>query len=208
MVPIRKRTEPRELVAYRATPGAAYDGMSGDCKDAVKDSLLQEQGYVCAYCMCVISVENSSIEHWDAQTNEHGNDLDYGNMLAVCRREGRPKPEQTCDVAKNGFALKYNPAAPSDFCRMAIYYNQNDGTIKSRDPIFDRQLNDVLNLNLALLKSNRKVVLKAVKAALQKGVPAKRLIEKYNPDTSVNSHFREYCGIAFYYLSKIMSRAG
>jgi uncharacterized protein (TIGR02646 family) len=205
MVPINKGFEPRELVSYRATPGASYDGMPSDCKDSVKESLLHEQGFVCAYCMSVINVDNSTIEHWDAQTNQHGNDLSYGNMLAVCRKEGLPKTKQTCDVAKNGFPLKYNPACHMDAVRMAIYYNLHDGTICSRDDEFNKQLNEVLNLNVSILKSNRLAVLKAAMKALAKNTPA-QLIEKYRPDTSVNPHFIEYCGIAFHYLSKRVAR--
>ena len=37
-----------------------------------------------------------------------------------------------------------------------------DGTIRSDEPQFDRQLNDVLNLNLAWIKNQRKAILDAV----------------------------------------------
>ena len=37
-----------------------------------------------------------------------------------------------------------------------------DGTIRSDDPQFDRQLNEVLNLNLKWIKNQRKAILDAV----------------------------------------------
>ena len=53
-----------------------------------------------------------------------------------------------------------------------------DGTIKSTDVIFDTQLNEVLNLNVAFLVQNRKAVLEAFQKCLQAGKkldPAKEL---------------------------------
>jgi len=61
--------------------------------DEVINSLLIEQGYLCAYCMRKISEDNATIEHYIGQEyiDEEGNnigkqeDTNYINMLAVCK---------------------------------------------------------------------------------------------------------------------------
>ncbi len=60
--------------------------------DILKD-LLDEQGYICAYCMRSISIENATIEHIIGQNyiDNSGDkigkqeDTNYDNMLAVCQ---------------------------------------------------------------------------------------------------------------------------
>lgn len=48
MILIRKGDEPRSLTLYRKSAYAYYDGCN---KNDIRDSLLKEQGYLCAYCM-------------------------------------------------------------------------------------------------------------------------------------------------------------
>ena len=51
MIKITKIREPRELKKYRTPPGAAYIARDRSVKEAVLNSLLNEQGHLCAYCM-------------------------------------------------------------------------------------------------------------------------------------------------------------
>ncbi len=46
MIKITKRKEPKEWTEYRNTPGVDYQSIP-----ELVDSLLQEQDYICAYCM-------------------------------------------------------------------------------------------------------------------------------------------------------------
>lgn len=55
---IDKRAEPREWKDYRKTPGARYQSF-----DFLVDALLDEQGYICAYC-------ERRIPHQDVQRGE------------------------------------------------------------------------------------------------------------------------------------------
>ncbi len=199
MLPIQKQKEPIELVRFRATPNARYDGMDSVCKSALKKALLQEQGFVCAYCMSRIEDENCTVEHWEPQSLNSVSDLDFGNMLAVCRHENVARAEQTCDVAKNGYRLKFNPARDGD--KLQIFYDYYSGEIHSRNVEFNDQLSCILNLNVVFLKNNRIAVLNGVRRALNKKT-ASKLMDIYRTDVSVNPKFMEYCGIAFSYLSK------
>lgn len=61
---INKNPEPKEWTSYRLTPGADYKAIP-----ELRRALLEEQGYICAYCMRRIPVkdsnsnETSRIEH-------------------------------------------------------------------------------------------------------------------------------------------------
>ena len=88
MIEIKKGKEPPALIAYRKTQYATYDDMPKPVHDAVLRSLMQEQGYLCAYCMRRIPQKGktppATIEHWDPQSKTCiAKALDYRNMLAV-----------------------------------------------------------------------------------------------------------------------------
>lgn len=51
MIFIQKSREPQKLLEYRLKKNSRFDDMDADVKDALRMSLLQEQGYLCAYCM-------------------------------------------------------------------------------------------------------------------------------------------------------------
>lgn len=207
---IKKGQEPQELREYRCQPGAVYDGpLFTAVKDAIREQLLREQGYLCAYCMARIDGKQQKIkvEHWRCQDNHADEQLDYKNLLAVCDgNEGEPFAMQTCDTRKGNQDLKYNPAALSHRIESQIRFI-GDGRIEADDEEFDAQLNKVLNLNEDRLKKNRLRVLKAVKTILSQlpgsrtSAELQRLINKWStPDQ--DGYLREYCAVAIYYLRK------
>lgn len=51
MILIRKQHEPESLRRFRLTPGADFDGMPAAEKNELRLALIKEQGYICAYCM-------------------------------------------------------------------------------------------------------------------------------------------------------------
>ena len=66
--------------------------MPKEVKEKLRTSLLEEQGYICAYCMKKLEDDFSKvkIEHYIARNEE--NQLDYNNLLAVCKgNEGEAK---------------------------------------------------------------------------------------------------------------------
>lgn len=86
---IRKAPQPRQLTRWRSrfrrTTDFNYDQLRRfpDVINAVEQSLLKEQGWLCAYTGRRIDNERSHIEHVKAQ---HycglGEDVDYRNMVA------------------------------------------------------------------------------------------------------------------------------
>ena len=63
-----------------------YDELLSSEKDEIKQVLLDEQGYKCAYCMSKISMSNSTIEHYIPRNGINGDmplSLDYRNLFAA-----------------------------------------------------------------------------------------------------------------------------
>ncbi|MCP4115780.1 MAG: TIGR02646 family protein [Desulfobacteraceae bacterium] len=205
---IIKGRPPKELTEYRLQPDAEYDGPNfTPVKAVIKEQLLKEQGYLCAYCMKRIDVSNMKIEHWQSQSNYSDAQLDYNNMLACCLgNEGKPPKEQTCDTRKGNMNLTYSPSRPDHRIESRIRYIA-DGKIISDEDVFNGEIQDVLNLNQARLISNRKVILSTIQDELNKrpGRRTKAEIRKFlsrwiNPGP--NGKFIEFSGVAIYDLNK------
>ena len=165
---ISKGAEPRSLTARRAAVAAddprGYEDYSG--KEEVRIALISEQKYLCCYCMnrLVNDPLQMKIEHWRCRDRYRSFQLDYENLLGACLGgEGRSPSDQHCDTKKANLDLKWNPAVPAHAVESRLRY-LIDGRVESADAEFNTQLNDVLGLNLAYLKSSRKAVLDVVLA--------------------------------------------
>lgn len=159
---IKNRTEPASLTQHREMPHSDYDNYTD--KDGLRTALVAEQQGLCCYCMGRIRDESGEmkIEHWHSQVKCQKEQLAYWNLLGACLGgEGQPRKFQHCDTRKGCLDLLWNPANPDHDIQARIIYGV-DGTIKSNNCKFDQQLNEVLNLNLPLLKNNRKGILDAV----------------------------------------------
>ena len=66
-----------------------YANLDAAIKQAIKESLLQEQGYLCAYTLVPVnSAKDCHIEHVQAQSNAPQLGLDYNNMAACLPANG------------------------------------------------------------------------------------------------------------------------
>ena len=205
MIYIKKGSEPRKLQTYRRQPNATFDDMDADVKTQLRNSLLAEQGHLCAYCMRRICNEHDvKIEHWSPRNSE--NELDYNNLLAVCYgNQGSPKEEQTCDTRKGSDAISISPLNESDMRR--IYYS-NSGEIHSDDAIADAEMQNILNLNgqNGIPLMGRKAALKAFKSQLHKyknDKNTKAFLEKMRDTYAGHSEMMEpYLGVLRWYIDK------
>lgn len=192
MILIKKQAAPQELEALKSeaekkhlSDSEAYNLLRNPLKQQVRESLMQEQGHLCAYCMRRIpdervleedvNLSDVYIEHWQARSssNEFADNkgLDYQNMLAVCSgnekatgvKSRHKKRYFTCDKKRENRVLTVNPL---DAATLTSIYYLSDGTIKARDLEVDKDLNTTLNLNCnfeaVTLRDNRKAVLEAV----------------------------------------------
>jgi uncharacterized protein (TIGR02646 family) len=68
----------------------SFDDMPGDVSQAVMNSMLAEQGWLCAYTGRRIDTANAHIEHLKAQKHciVGQEDIDYGNLVACWPHSG------------------------------------------------------------------------------------------------------------------------
>ena len=159
---ITKNREPASLTAHCKKPHSDYGNYRA--KVDLRHALVTEQRGLCCYCMGRIRPEPASmkIEHWRCQEHYRGEQLKYRNLLGACLGgHGKPVCLQHCDTRKGDNDLEWNPSDPAHHIETRIRY-ELDGSIRSDEADFDDQLNDVLNLNLPVLKNTRKYLLDAV----------------------------------------------
>lgn len=208
---IVKGHEPNSLIKYKKEPYAYYDGYKN--KNDVRENLLKEQGYLCAYCMRRIeSVEDVTIEHYIPQSElkvlGDRAALDYRIMLGVCKRNRNcEKKYQTCDAHRNNEPLTVNPWNENSIS--LIQYQQGTGIIYSDNSEINKDLNDTLNLNCteSRLPENRKAALDSLKEFLIKkkssGTWSSSMlenIEKIYADKDGEGKYKEYVGILLWYI--------
>jgi TIGR02646 family protein len=210
MLFIRKGSEPDSLIKYRKEKFAYYDGY--EKKDDIRKKLLEEQGYLCAYCMRRIDIKNMKIEHWYPEDRlSDVKKLEYSNMLGVCTGhiEGTKGVDDTCDTHKGNILITVSPLDMSTLSK--IKYRTSTGEIYSEDKQIQKDLNDTLNLNSSkhLLSINRKTVLNTVIMEMskmqKKGIWSRRVIESIKEQyekMDITGKKKEYAGIVLWYLNK------
>lgn len=212
MIYIEKTREPESWTRHRLTPGADYEA-----SDDLRDRLLKDQGYVCAYCMRRIpaaddnTINETRIEHIRPRTSlSRLERMDYANMVICCpgaiSKITRDKKHLHCDRRKGEDWMNISPL---DSNAMATIGYMTDGTIKSTDSEYDHDINDVLNLNHNLLKGNRLETWKAVVKVLDsKGWTVqnvRNILNRFSMKDR-NGMLPAYCGIVRYHLSRWLAR--
>lgn len=208
---ITKGPEPASLKAHRLARHCDYDNYAD--KDALRHSLVTEQRGICCYCMGRIKngPNTMKIEHWRCQSGYPAEQLNYRNLLGACRGgHGLPQRLQHCDTRKGDGDLRWNPAEPEHHIETRLRY-ELDGSIRSDEAEFDRELNEVLNLNLTVLKNNRSGVLYAVldwwRHEKQRGpVPRTRFQRERDRRVAGNGDLEPFCQVAIWWLDQRLAR--
>jgi uncharacterized protein (TIGR02646 family) len=218
MVSITKGQPPKELIEFSKMENATYEDFTH--KELLRNHLLSEQNFTCAYCMC--RIENDSlhtgIEHWHSQAKYPSEDLKYKNLHAVCSgNSGHPEEQLHCDKAKAIHSdpkgkpdLFYQPTDRQHPVNEMIRYSGN-GEIISNDSNLTLDIK-MLNLNVAKLKNRRKSVIVAIDQALN-SKPGKTVsksgIEKImaNWKQKTANKLPEFYGVAVYFLEKRLARS-
>ena len=209
MIYIKKGHEPASLTVYKKQKFAYYDGCD---KDDIREKLLEEQGYICAYCMRRIDKKHMKIEHWypedrlsDVQT------LDYRNMLGCCEGHisGTDGDDDTCDTHKGNTVITVNPLDSTTL--QSIQYRSASGEIYSTRDDIEKDLDKTLNLNSGchMLKMNRKHLLNQVITELRRlqksGTWSRAVLEKVKAayeNKDAEGKKKEYAGIVIWYIDK------
>ena len=147
---IIKNSPPNSFTTYSLTPGATFTDIPSIIKDNLKESLLNEQGWLCGYCQQVIKQKSkASIEHHceqsicNGENNTQDRRLDYTNLLAVCLGNAG-QPDLHCDSKKsqfdvnNGLPIKVSPWSDAHVARITYH---TSGLINSTDATHSKEIN-------------------------------------------------------------------
>lgn len=135
-----------------------YEDLSGTIKEEVKNSLIKEQGYICCYCERRLTDDGSHIEHFNPQSNNAVNPLDYANMLCSCQNQLEQGEPRHCGHLKGDWfdnQLLVSPLDPD--CEGHFTYTA-DGKIQPAEKSDDsaRMTIEKLGLNVNKLNALRK----------------------------------------------------
>ena len=135
-----------------------YEDLSGTTKKEVKNSLMNEQGYICCYCERRLTDDGSHIEHFNPRSNNAFNPLDYANMLCSCQNRLEQGEPRHCGNLKGDWfddQLLVSPLDPD--CEVHFAYTA-DGNIKPamKSDAAARMTIVKLGLNINKLKALRK----------------------------------------------------
>lgn len=83
---IQKNKSPEAFEKWKKKLGtsARYGNISSEIKNILRESLLNEQNWLCCYCGLGLQRENTHIEHFRPQSKFSELQLDYQNLLASC----------------------------------------------------------------------------------------------------------------------------
>ena len=204
---ITKGVEPASLSVHRGMSYSDYDNYKE--KDELRDALVKEQRGLCCYCMGQISSDWGSIkvEHWRCRSQYRCRQLDYSNLLGACLGgKGYSRRFQHCDTYKENKDLRWNPADPLHDIETQLLYTA-DGGIESDDAEFNTQLEEVLNLNLSVLMTQRRRVLDAIlewweHEKKQGPVPRERFEQERDRRTGGEGTLQPYCQVAVWWLEQ------
>lgn len=208
MLFIKKSAPPVIFQNYTQQKNAHFDDMPTEVKQTLRESLVAEQGGICAYCMKRIfaNKDEMKIEHLEPRAPE--NELDYHNLLAVCHggEEGNKK-HYTCDKKKGNQHLHLSPLRKADMA--TITYRA--GKIYSSSEVYQHDLHDILNLNDENLIQKRNEALIAFQRALRrkcKNASASQAVlsryyRKYRDHTK--DDYKPYAGVIIFYLKRRQS---
>lgn len=222
---IAKKEAPKEYQNYCRRNKASYDDLreenNREVYDKLRVSLLEEQGYICCYCGCRITLDNVTVEHLKPRDKYKKQELDYFNLLASCdggqnkRRKNKiatlNKNERDrqyplyCNCKKGNSEIPVTPLI--DNCEERFKYDEKGNIFcKEGDTAAENTIN-ILNLNNSTLKNQRQVAIKTIiwcKDEIQKNKKEEiaRLSSKQNDDDVFG--YLPFCFVMTSYLESFI----
>lgn len=174
---------------------------NSEIKHLVRNSLLNEQGYICCYCGKKIeNNELSTIEHLKCKDNYKNLEMDYNNLLISCNggREERSIRDEffplSCDAHKDNDNIEVTPLDIN--CEEEFLYSDS-GEIIGRSDKAERTI-EKLNLNNSNLIHLRKAALEPFVELIDDIEENIILIDYYS--NKQNGKYEEYSNAILGYL--------
>lgn len=201
---IIKTVPPKEFIEFCSTPGVSFSCLGGVAKRALKDRLLEDQGYICCYCGCRIhNDEKTKIEHIKCQKHYKELDLCFDNMLVSCdggdkdrNNNVTPRHHCHCDAKKGDNDI---PISPLDVNIEAQFLYFDDGTVEGCTNE-GRELIQILGLNIPYLVNIRKNIWK-----IYDGYSKDELLKELEyVNEKHGGKYVEYCFVSEQYINFLL----
>jgi uncharacterized protein (TIGR02646 family) len=136
--------------------------MPGELKRDLRQRLLSDQGWICAYCEREIATDTATIEHLDPRSEYPHKQLNYSNMAVVCpgvwfepRSERTQRRRLHCDKSKGQQVLPLTPLEAE--CEEAFVYAGDGIALPRAGKLMARAADTlrILNLNVLGLVTTR-----------------------------------------------------
>lgn len=164
----KRKPGPPRLLEHRKR-GGRYGDLPHEAKEQLRAALLEDQGFLCCYCMRIIQPERGQrvrIEHYQSQSRVVERELDWDNLLAACSGADKtrsrddndaasrkvPWAQQTCDYRKGDSAIAINPLTSNVD---SIDYLANGRVLHPNEKL-QHDIDEHLNLNVDFLMDARK----------------------------------------------------
>ena len=196
MKKVLKSPEPEELKNYRERFSSQFKRWNDlkknkETLNAIRKTLASDQKGLCAYCEMSIHENNRSVEHFipcRESTKENNHDLDWQNMLGICRPPGGVEDDheqnskllkysRCCGHKKDGFIPDGRLLNPLNLPILRLFkFSSKDGEIRPDEkacedsgiPIENVRFTiDTLELNIQRLKDQRLVVIDEIEKELE-----------------------------------------
>lgn len=199
---IIKSEEPKSLATYRNSKIGNFGAFQE--KEELRDYLLKEQQFLCAYCMN--SIENhpslTKIEHYKPRSKYPNLQLTYNNLHVVCI--GKNDNFTHCDTTKDNEEIIISPLMKNDIDKIKYIKSNNSIVISSEDQTHNEDLISIkkLNLNSHFIAKNRYTALKTFQLQIQnKYFNKKANLHKEIENLKNNNRLPPYFGVIefFYY---------
>ena len=192
MKKVLKSPEPDELTKYKQRYASQlrkwgkHASKKSDLKSSIQSTLVSDQKGICVYCETRIREKFCSVEHFipcEQSTRERNYDLDWQNMLAVCKLPGAIEDENVdnsqlphkypcCGKAKDNFVPDGRLLNPLELPISRLFrFKREDGEIlpdkanceKEGIPVASVQFTiQTLGLNVERLKTLRLAVIREI----------------------------------------------
>ncbi len=211
MIYIKKKSTPdyltHEILRNRGVMSepAIYESMDSKIKKRLYGDILQEQHYLCAYCMSRIDFQENTIpdqaitiDHFLSQTKHPEKTMSYTNMLGSCTR---------CQNNKGSEDITINPL---DEGSVSTLRYRRSGEIESSDESIEKDL-ALMKLNSEKMKEARKASLSAFVAMLRKKYEKKITANGWNKIRRAlqgKEKYDPFIGIVLWFIERHMRQAG
>lgn len=172
----RKRPTPNCLTDWLALANEDWQPSWGNFADPqkseTKESLLNEQEWVCAFCGREINAGGSHIEHFLPRSGFSEHHLDYANFFASCGPSGKTGAPQICGDTKGDWVptdpVNLIPSHPD--CEKRFRYDGN-GAVNPANSSDQHVIDAIaaLNLNETSLCQDRGKILAGLEADIRAG---------------------------------------